>query len=400
MSLSDLKIRKLKPSDRPYRTSDAGGLFIEVRPSGSKLWRLAYRFEGAQKLMALGSYPETPLARAREKRQAAKSLLQDGIDPMAKAKADREERRALVEDTFDAIAAEMLEKHEKDGLAETTLSKKRWLLGLANRHIGARPIRDLTAADVLKPLQAVQDAGNYETARRLRSTIGQVFRFAIATARAENDPTFGLRGALVAPKVTHRAAVTDRAGFAGLVKAIWQYEGAVETREALKLLALLYPRPGELRLSNWHEFDLEKKTWTIPEERTKMRRKHVKPLPELACDILSELKRLTGNNSYVFPSQLSPGKPISENTLNGALRRMGFTKEEHTSHGFRASASSLLNESGLWHEGAIEAELAHVGADQVRRAYNRTLHWKERVKMAGWWAENISSILSDASQKG
>lgn len=394
MPLSDLQIRKFKPKDRPYRSSDGGGLFIEVRPNGSKLWRLAYRFEGTQKLMALGSYPETSLARARKKRQDAKSLLQDGIDPVAKAKADREERRALVEDTFDAIAAEMVAKAEKEGLAETTLNKKRWLLGLASPHIGTRPIRDLTAADVLKPLQAAQDAGNYETARRLRSTISQVFRFAIATARAENDPTYALRGALIAPKVSHMAAATDRETFAQVVRAVWAYEaGAPSTRAALKLLTLLYTRPGELRLALWDEFDLERGIWTIPAERMKMRREHTKPLAPMAVEILEQLRAETGSNYRVFPSLIARDKPISENTLNQALRRMGFTKEEHTSHGFRASASSLLNECGLWNEDAIEAELAHAGADQVRRAYHRARYWEERVKMADWWAKQIGEML-------
>tara|TARA_R110000787_G_scaffold220284_2_gene329047 strand:+ start:163 stop:1350 length:1188 start_codon:yes stop_codon:yes gene_type:complete len=393
MPLSDLQLRQIKPKDRPYRISDGGGLFIEVRPNGSKLWRLAYRFDGSQKLMAFGSYPETSLARARERRQEAKALLQDGTDPMAKAKAEKEVRRALAEDTFDAIAAELLTKLEKEGRAETTLSKKRWLISLASPYLGSSPIREITAAEILRPLQAVQDAGNYETARRLRSTIGQVFRYAIATARADNDPTFGLRGALIAPKVTHRAAITDQPGFAALVRAVWSYEGALETQAALKLMVLLYPRPGELRLASWQEFDLEKFTWTIPAARMKMRRPHVKPLATTAVEILRDLKSLTGNYAHAFPSQLSQGKPISENTLNGALRRMGFSKEECTSHGFRASASSLLNESGRWQRDAIEAELSHFDADQVRRAYHRAAYWDERVKMADWWASEISRFL-------
>jgi integrase len=224
----------------------------------------------------------------------------------------------------------------------------------------------------------------------MRAVIGQVFRYAIATARADMDPTFGLRGALVTPKVSHRAAVTEQNGFAGLVRAVWGYQGAIETQAALKLLALLYPRPGELRLASWNEFDLKRAIWTIPAARTKMRREHVKPLPQEAVEILEDLRGHTGNYPYVFPSQLSPSKPISENTLNGALRRMDIQKSEHTSHGFRASASSLLNESGLWNRDAIEAELAHVGSDQVRRAYHRAAYWDERVKMASWWAKMVA----------
>lgn len=393
MPLNDAQLRQVRSRDKPFRLSDGGGLFVEVRPSGSKLWRLAYRFDGKQKLMALGSYPETSLARVREKRLEAKALLQNGVDPMAVAKAEKEERLAQTEHTFSKIAEEMLDKATKEGLAETTLKKKRWLLDMAIVAFGEQPISEITATDILVPLRKVEAEGNYETARRLRSTIGQVFRYAIATARADNDPTFGLKGALISPKVTHRAAITDRQGFAGLVRAVWAYDGMPETQAALKLLALLYPRPGELRKSQWPEFDLEKATWTIPAARTKMRRAQIKPLPKLAIEIVMDLRRLTGNAPFAFPSALSPGKPISENTLNGALRRMGFGKDEMTSHGFRASASSLLNESGLWNSDAIEAELAHAGADEVRRTYHRARYWDERVEMADWWAGQIQRFL-------
>ena len=370
-------------------------MFVEVRPNGSKLWRLAYRFEGAQKLMALGSYPETTLARAREKRTEAKALLQDGIDPMARAKAEKAEQAALSEHTFSKIAAELIDKLRREGKADTTLNKKQWLLDMANADFGSKPIRDVDAPAILKTLRKVEAKGNYETAKRLRSTIGQVFRYAIATARADNEPTYALRGALIAPKVSHMAAATDRAAFARIVQAIWAYDsGSPSTRAALKLMALLYTRPGELRLALWEEFDLEKAIWTIPAERMKMRKEHVKPLPAMAVAILRVLQAETGSNYRAFPSSIARDKPISENTLNQALRRMGFEKDEHTSHGFRASASSLLNESGLWNEDAIEAELAHVGADQVRRAYHRARYWDERVRMADWWAGQIESMLN------
>ena len=398
MPLNDLQLRQLKPADRPYRKSDGGGLFVEVRPNGSKLWRMAYRFEGAQKLMALGSYPETTLARAREKRADAKALLQDGIDPMAKAKAEKAEQAALNEHTFSNIAAELIEKLRREGKADTTLKKKQWLLDMANADFGSKPILDVNAPAILKTLRKVEAKGNYETAKRLRSTIGQVFRYAIATARANNEPTYALRGALVAPKVSHMAAATDRSEFAQIVRAIWAYDsGSPSTRAALKLMALLYTRPGELRLALWEEFDLEKAIWTIPAERMKMRKEHVKPLPAMAVEILRVLQTETGSNYRAFPSSIARDKPISENTLNQALRRMGFEKDQHTSHGFRASASSLLNESGLWNEDAIEAELAHVGADQVRRAYHRARYWEERVKMADWWASEISRMVGQHS---
>lgn len=392
MPLTDTQLRNLKAETRTYRRADGGGLFIEVAAGGSKLWRLAYRFDGKQKLLALGSYPETSLARAREKRQGAKGLLQDGVDPGAKAKSDKEERRALAEDTFSALAQELLARGEREGRAAITLSKKRWLLGMAEADLGKRPIRDITAAEILQPLRRLEDKGHYESAVRMRAVIGQVFRFAIAVGRAENDPTFGLRGAIITPKVSHRAAVTEREPFLALVSHVWSYQGSAETQAALKLMVLLYPRPGELRLACWKEFDLEKRTWTIPETRAKMRRQHVKPLPAIAVAILKDLQAVNNNSLLAFPSQQAPGKPISENTMNLALRRMGYSQEEHTSHGFRASASSLLNESGKWSADAIEAELGHVGGDQVRKAYHRARYWDERVRMGEWWSDFVRGI--------
>lgn len=393
MTLSDAQLRSLKPEDRPFRKSDGGGLFLEIRPNGSKLWRLAYRYEGKQKLLALGAYPTTSLARARTKRHEAKTLLADGIDPLAHAKAEQETQRALNEHTFGKIADELVAKGEKDGLAARTIEKRRWVLNLAKLDLQNRPIGAIDAAEVLGVLRKVEAKGNYETAKRMRSTIGQVFRYAIATARATNDPTIGLRGALITPKTVHMAALTDWERFGGLVRAIWGYHsGNPETRTALKLMALLYPRPGELRLANWSEFDLKKAIWSIPKERMKMRRPHVKPLPPQAVELLEQLHKLTGGGDLVFPSPWAKGKAISENTMNTALRRMGFTGEECTSHGFRASASSLLNESGTWSPDAIEAELAHVGADEIRRAYHRGTYWEERVKMAQWWADRLCNL--------
>lgn len=394
LALTDTRIRNLKSGDKSFKEADGGGLYVFITPSGSKLWRLRYRFDGKEKVLAFGSYPEISLARARELRLEAKSLLAEGVDPSAHKKAAKAEQVAKTENTFAKIAAELLEKQKKERLAETTLSKKSWLLEMAVSDFGDLPITEIDAPTILKTLRKVEKAGNYETAKRLRSTIGQVFRYAIATARAVNDPTFGLRGALIAPKVKHMAAATTKEDFAAVVRAIWEYrDGAPATRAALKLLALLYPRPGELRLSLWDEFDLERATWTIPAERAKMRREHVKPLPALAIDVLQVLRAETGSNYRVFPSAISRDKPISENTLNQALRRMGFEKHQHTSHGFRSSASTLLNESGRWDQDAIEAELAHVGTNEVRRAYHRALYWDERVRMAEWWSSEVQSFL-------
>jgi integrase len=394
LPLTDTRIRNLKPEKKPYKVADGGGLYLQVTPNGSKLWRMRYRFGGREKLLSFGAYPEVSLQRAREKRTDAKGLLTDGIAPSAQAKADKAEHAARTEHTFANISAELVHKLRREGKAETTLNKKQWLIDMANADFGETPIRDVDAPMILKTLRKVEAKGNYETAKRLRSTIGQVLRYAIATARADNDPTYALRGALIAPKVSHMAAATDRDTFAKIVRAIWAYDGgSPSTRAALKLMALLYTRPGELRLALWEEFDLEQAVWTVPAERMKMRREHVKPLPAMAVEILRELQSETGSNYRAFPSLIARNRPISENTLNQALRRMGFSQTEHTSHGFRASASSLLNESGLWNEDAIEAELAHLGADQVRRAYQRSRFWDERVRMADWWSGEIRKML-------
>ena len=394
MPLSDLQIRNLKPADKARKHSDGGGLHVVVTPKGSKLWRMAYRFGGAQKLLSFGPYPDVTLVEARTKRSEAKALLARSIDPGDHLKREKEKAELLAATTFRKVAEEVIAKGEREGRAKSTIDKRRWILDLVDNDIGNRPIDQLTAQDVLVPLRKIEAKGHYETARRMRSTIGLVFRYAIATGRAENDPTFGLRGALVAPKVKHRAAFTDWDRFGGLLRMIWKYEGASETRLGLQLLALLYPRPGELRQAEWTEFDLEKRIWTIPASRSKTRKEHRKPLSKLTVDILRDLQARTGHGRLVFPAIHTPLRPMSENTLNTALRRMGFGKDEMTSHGFRATASSLLNESGLWNADAIEAELAHVGADEVRRAYHRAAYWDERVRMAEWWANRIFEAVS------
>ena len=394
MPLTNTAIKNLKPTSKVTKHSDGAGLHLRLTPNGSKLWRMAFRFDGKQKTLTFGPYPAVSLSDARRKREDAKEMLAKGIDPSDLARQQKQQMRAEAENTFGSIAEELLQKLEKEGKAQATLTKKRWMLSLSSRALDHRPITKITAAEILVPLRQVEGKGNYETARRLRSEIGQVFRYAIATAKAENDPTFGLRGALVAPIVSHRAALTNRDDFAGLIRAVWNYEGSIETQAGLKLMALLYPRPGELRQAEWAEFDLDRGTWTQPKERTKMRREHIKPLSDTAIDVLLELRRHTGNRKLAFPSHHSPLRPMSENTLNAALRRMGFSKTEATAHGFRASASSLLNESGKWSPDAVEAELAHVGADEVRNAYHRSNYWEERLKMTNWWGREIESYLT------
>ena len=394
MPLTDTQIRNLKPREKSFKISDGGRLFLHVKKTGTKLWRLAYDFEGKAKTLSFGKYPHVSLAQARERRAEAKALLAQGIDPSEQKKVDKETSAAKHEHTFSIIAAELLEKLIAEDKAEGTIKQKRRFHELANADLADRPISEITAAEVLKVLKRAEAKGNYETARRLRTNIGQVFRFAIATARAENDPTYALRDALIAPKVKHMAAATSREDYARVLQAIWNYHsGSVTTRAALKLMALLYPRPGELRQAFWSEFDLEAATWTLPASRTKMRREHIKPLSGLAVEILARLQAETPEGVRVFPSSFSRDRPMSENTMNQALRRMGFERDEMTSHGFRASASSLLNESGYWNPDAIEAELAHVGSNQIRRAYHRATYWEERKRMSEWWAGEIIEMV-------
>lgn len=395
MPLSDAQIRGLRPRPSPQKISDGGGLHILVSPQGSKLWRLSYRFGAKQKTIALGPYPVVSLAEARLKRDEAKRLLRNGTDPSHHAKIEKIRAQIANATTFGAVADAFLSKVEREGKAPATLTKKRWLIDLVRPDLGDRPIADISALEVLATLRTVEAKGNYETARRMRATVSQVFRYAIATSAASNDPTFGLRGALISPTVTHRAAVTDAKALTGLLRAIWDYPGATTTRIALQLMALLYPRPGELRLAEWHEFDLEKATWTIPGRRTKMRREHRKPLPTAAVSLLRELHAITGRGQLAFPAVHTTRRPLSENTMNAALRRVGITKDEATSHGFRATASTLLNESGLWLADAIEAELGHVGADEVRKAYHRAIYWDERVRMAEWWAGEVTRLRTE-----
>ncbi|MCA3656250.1 MAG: integrase arm-type DNA-binding domain-containing protein [Methylobacterium sp.] len=310
---------------------------LRVMPSGSKLWVLMYRnAKGIQRKLSFGAYPVVTLEKARARRDEAKALLKDGIDPFDHAKAKKAHKQESEAHTFAKVAAELLAKKRREGKASNTIGKREWLYGLAGDSFGKRPIADITPPEVLKVLQAVEVTGRLETARRMRSSIGEVFRFAVATGRATNDPTFALRGALAKPQVKHRAAILEPARFGELLRAIDAFQGQPETVSALKLMALIFQRPGELRQAQWREFDLEKGVWSIPAARMKMRREHRVALPRQAVAILRELHAITGRGELVFPGIVSTNKPISQNTLNIALRRMGFGKDEMTAHGFRA----------------------------------------------------------------
>jgi len=391
MSLTDMKCRNAKPGRALRKLSDGGGLQLWVQPTGARLWRLAYRFGGKQKLLALGVYPTISLADARQGRDDAKQHLAAGVDP-SQAKKQAKAIQGESGDTFRVIAGEYVSKLKQEGRANTTISKIEWLLSFAYPTLGNQSIKEIGAPAILRVLREVEARGRHESARRLRSTIGSVFRYATATARAEGDPTFALKGALIKPMVKPRAAVTQPKALGALLRAIDSFDGQPSTHAALKLMAFLFPRPGELRAAEWVEFDFDHAVWTIPAERMKMRQTHRVPLSTQATDVLKDLQAITGQGRLVFPSVRTTSRPISDNTLNAALRRLGYGKEEATAHGFRATASSLLNESGQWHPDAIERQLAHVESNDVRRAYARGEHWEQRVKMMRWWADYLDEL--------
>lgn len=395
MPLTDAKCRSAQSGGRLQKLSDGGGLQLWVQPKGGNLWRFAYRFGGKQKLLAFGVYPTVSLARARQLREDAKRLLADGHDPATEKKRQAE---ALANaPTFRAIAEEYVAKLRREGRSAATITKIDWLLTFANAEFGDEPIRQIAAPSILKVLQSLEARERYESARRLRSTLGSVFRYAIATARAEADPTYALRGALTQVKATPRAAITDPEKFGALLRAVDSFDGQPGTRIALRLLALLFPRPGELRLAQWTEFDLERAVWAIPASRMKMRRAHRVPLPRQAMALLTVLRTIAPGE-LLFPSVRSPSRPISDGTLNAALRRLGYANDEVTGHGFRATASSLLNESGRWHPDAIERQLAHIEGNAVRAAYARGEHWDERTKMMQWWADHLDQLRTSSKQ--
>lgn len=390
MALTDTAIRNLKPKDKPYKIADAGGLHLLVTPEGAKLWRLSYRFLGKQKTIAFGSYPVVTLAHAREQRDGAKRLLAEGTDPSEQRKADK--RAAAAAQCFQEVAGEWFAaKMEREGKSPPTLERARWLMRVLNPEIGGRPIGEIEAPDLLAVLRRIEARGHYETVGRARSLASQVFRFGIASGYCTRDPAADLRGALTSPTEKHRPAITDLARLGELLHAIDDYE-SVTTRLALTLLSLTAVRPGEIRGAEWSEFDTDAAVWAIPAEKMKMREPHRVPLSRQALSALADLQPLTGQGRFLFPAMGMPPRPISENTLNAALRRMGFDGTEMVSHGFRAVFSTLLNEEGQWPPDVIERALAHRERNAIRRAYNRAQFWPERVRLMQHWADRLDEL--------
>jgi len=394
--LTDTQVRQAKPREREYKLADYASLYLLIRPNGSKLWRLDYRFGGKQKTLALDAYPIVTLAEARERRDAARKLLANGIDPGVQRKLEKI-AAAAGGNTFREVAEELLAKQAREGRAAMTTKKNRWLLEPAFKTFGDRPVGEITAPELLHALRKFQRRERYESARRMRTVAGMVFRYAIATGRATRDISLDLRGALITPNVQHRPAITEPKKVGALLRAIDGYAGQPTTRMALQLSALLFVRPGETRRARWREFDLGAAVWNIPAETMKMDRPHRVPLARQSVGIIRQLEKITGEGEFLFPAITSVRRPMSENTLNAALRRLGYSKEEVTAHGFRTTASTLLNEMGRWSPDAIERQLAHQEEDDVRRAYKHPAEfWAERVEMMQAWADYLDQLRSGA----
>jgi integrase len=399
MALTDVAIRNAKPRAKPYKMGDAFGLFVLIQPSGGKLWRFKYRFEGREKKLAIGTYPVIGLAEARRRRDQSRELLAAGKDPSRERQREKLRTQVQAGNTFAAIAEEYCDKRKRDGQkawAASTAARSEYLISLLKVPLGRMPITDIEAADVLAAVRKIERRGQLESARRTLQLAGAVFRYAVATARLSSDPTRDLRGALTAPTVTHYGAIIDPARVGELLRAIDGYEGQPITKLAMQLAPHVFVRPGELRHAEWNEFDFEGALWTIPAGKTKMRKDHLVPLSTQSIAILEDLRTLTGPEGYVFPSIRSRKRPMSDNTINAGLRRLGYSTDEMTAHGFRAMASTLLNESGKWHPDAIERALAHGDSDRIRAAYHRGAHWKERVAMAQWWSDHLDQLRKGA----
>lgn len=401
MPLTDTKIRTAKPREKPYRLFDSGGLYLEVTPSGGRWWRWKYRIAGRENRLSLGTYLDVSLKLARQRRDEARAQLADGIDPGAARKAARVSQAGL--ESFEAVAREWHAKFAPGWVASHADRILKRLESDLIPWLGKRPIAEIKAPELLAVLRRVESRGALETAHRAMQNCGQVFRYAVATGRAERDPTRDLQGALPQPKEKHHASIVEPKRVGALLRAIDSYEGYFVTKSALKLAPLVFVRPGELRKATWDEINLESAEWRIPAARMKMREPHIVPLSRQAIEILRELEPKTGRGipakpdapRYLFPGARSRERPMSENAILAALRRMGYPKEEMTGHGFRSMASTLLHEQG-WNHQAIERQLAHAERNAVSAAYNYSEHLQVRRNMMQAWADYLDSLKHGA----
>lgn len=393
MTLTVKQIDNAAPTDRPQKLWDGQGLYLMVSPTGSKRWQFKYKLAGVERKMSLGAYPAVSLKRARSLRDEARATLAEGKDPSQQRQMKKIAAATEAAHTFGSIAREYIAKRTAEGLAETTIAKSNWLLSLLEPRLGKVPVADITAPLLLGVLQEIGNSGRRETARRLRSFAGRVINHAVITGRATNNPAPALHRALVTPTVRHHPAIIDPDRLGALLRAIADYAGYPSTSAALQLSPHLFQRPGEIRTMRWNELDLAAGKWTIPATKTKMRREHEVPLSEQAVAIIRSMIPISGGSEFVFPAFHTMKKPISENTVNQALRRMGYAGMM-TAHGFRATASSLLNEEGRWPPDIIEHALAHKDRDAVRAIYNRTTYWKARAEMMQAWSDRLD-VLRD-----
>jgi integrase len=387
--LTNIKIQAAKPREKAYKLTDGDGLVLLIRPNGTRLWRFRYRFGGRENMIALGRYPEISLAEARAKAHECRRMLQRNEDPARVRERDRLAR----EDTFSELAAEWLSKN-KQKFSAHTLRKIEWQLSLLGP-LNGRAVREITPMELLRELRKIEERGHHDTAHRVLQRVSQVYRYGVAAGRADRDIAADIRGALAPVISEHRAALTNPTQVGELLRAIDGYQGQPSVMYALRLAPILFVRPGELRGAQWAEFDLEAAEWRIPGERMKMDDPHIVPLPRQAIALLEELKMFTSYSRFLFPSLRSKDRPISDTALNAALRRLGYSKEEQTSHGFRTIASTLLNELGFDPD-VIERQLAHVERNKVRAAYNRAMYLAERRTMMQAWADYLDGLRSGA----
>jgi integrase len=401
MALSDIKIKALKPgikldgtaTSKPYKVTDEKGLYLEVKPTGSKLWRFKYRFAGKEKLLSVGIYPDVSLKQAREQRDELRKQIANGIDPSDIRKAVKLSHVGQL--SFEFVAREWHQKFRHRWSEKYALNTISRLEREVFPFIGSKNINDIKAPELLAVLRRMEARGILETAHRVHQKCGQIFRYAVATGRAERDPSTDLKGALPPVRVKHHASIIEPQQIGGLLRAIHGYSGSFITVCALRLAPLVFVRPGELRHAEWTEFDLEKAEWRIPAEKMKMASVHIVPLSKQAIAVIESLKPLTGTGKYLFPSIRTITRPMSENTVNGALRRLGYTGDEMVGHGFRSMASTILNEQG-WNRDAIERQLAHSERDGVRAAYNYAEYLPERKRMMQSWADYLDGLAAGA----
>lgn len=393
MPLTDTAIRNAKPQEKQYKLSDEKGMYVLIKKSG-KYFRLDYRFGGKRKTLALGVYPEVKLVEAREKRDDVRKLLANGIDPGQTRKVQKSIQIEQTENSFEAIAREWHGKHSSTWAESHSIKIIRRFELYIFPWLGSRPISDIAPPELLAVLRRIESKGILETAHRAQQNCGQIFRYAIATGRAERDPSADLRGALSPAKHGRMATITDPSKIGGLLRAIDGYEGTPVAKCALRLAPLVFVRPGELRHAEWEEVNLDNAEWRIPAKKMKMKDPHIVPLSKQAVAILNEIKPLTGQGRYVFPSIRTNSRPMSDNTVLSALRRMGYPKDEMSGHGFRAMASTVLHEQG-WPSDIIERQLAHAERNSIKAAYNHAQHLPERRRMMQSWADYLDTLKNN-----